>query len=103
MLLFAQIETSLPDGALQGLSWDQLPEGAALELTAPGMPTLKVPLRATSSSQATMCATPASACQLTALLAGWSGPAARCAMSHECLLAMHTVLLRCTLTCMHTT
>ncbi len=69
MLFLAQIETTLPDGALHGLSWDQLPEGAALELTAPGMPSLKVPLRATRSSQATMCAAPASY-QLLLELAG---------------------------------
>jgi hypothetical protein len=40
-----QIGTSLPQAALEGQGWEQLPQDAALELSAPGMPPLRAPLR----------------------------------------------------------
>jgi hypothetical protein len=38
------VSTQLPPDALLGADWSQQPPGAALTLSAPGMPELNVPL-----------------------------------------------------------
>lgn len=41
---YAQVSVSLPPEALLGQAWGQLQPGAAMVLSAPGMPQLQVPL-----------------------------------------------------------
>jgi hypothetical protein len=59
----SQVQVSLPPEAVMGQSWGELQAGAAMVLSAPGMPQLQVPLTDTTATAQTrwvQCLTPAS-------------------------------------------